>query len=492
MDKNRLIGLHFTSMARCPRGHEKVPLQTTRSTHRPVFPLLAFLGGFTLLGCITDREARHQEAQALELEIRQGMSSGDWTTRTNAARACDRSRDVNCAESLATMARSEPNIDARTEAIRALAERCQEVERQSLAELASTWSPTESEATYIRGYITEAIGTCPSADAALVLSNFDPPDAPEVWAILQKLGITEPMPPAMEERSAWLARLAALPPPATRVNNLMESARAAQAHEAAERAAREAEAKRQEGAQARAFEQAGIEAAELAQRMLDADNLDEAWAAVTRAEGLGANVADLKNQVMAARIERGKLHLAAAWKFVRADKPDEADEKRRQATALGVRDDKIADAMAATPTARRRAREQEREARRQAEAEAREARRRAQEAEELKDPMTALARGYGCQERILQGSIVAQVERGLHEFAYIAERVSLTGEQLPSHGLVRTRKTAFTSPGEFQMCVLKKVVTKRIKTVRGFAETWEVYTEDVRSQPTYYFNADRQ
>ncbi|WP_158641894.1 hypothetical protein [Corallococcus sp. AB018] len=47
--------------------------------------------------------------------------------------------------------------------------------------------------------------------------------------------------------------------------------------------------------------------------MFDAGNVDEAWAAVTRAEGLGSNVTDLKVRVAEARVEQGKRHLAAAW-----------------------------------------------------------------------------------------------------------------------------------------------------------------------------------
>lgn len=478
-------------------------MRTTSSTRRLVFPLLALLGGLTLLGCTTEQEARRQKAESLEREIQQGLRSNEWVSRMRAARMCGENKSVNCTETLALVARSETNISVRPVAIQALAQRCQEQERQVLTDLVRTWSPAEPEATYFLRCITEAISTCPSADAALALTKFDPPQAPDVWAKLKELGIPEPLPTATEERIEWLGRLIALPTPSTTVNSLLESARTAQARAAAEHAAQEAEAKRQQEAQARALEQAGQEAAELAQRMFDAGNVDEAWAAVTRAEGLGANVTDLKARVAEARVEQGKRHLAAAWKFVRANKPDEAEDERSRAAALGAQDDTLADAIAATPTARHRAREEEREARRRAEAEARdarqraeaearEARRREQEAEELKDPLTYIARGYGCQERILQGTIIAQVERGLYEFAYAGARVSLSGEQLPNHGLVRTRKTVFSSPGEFQLCVLKKMVTKRIKTTRGFEETWEVYTEDVRNEPSYYFEPNRQ
>jgi len=76
-------------------------------------------------------------------------------------------------------------------------------------------------------------------------------------------------------------------------------------------------------------------------------------------EGFDGDVADLKTELVAAKAQLGRDHIRATWKLVKQDKPDEARKELLIALDLGVKDEKLESAIDATPTARRRVKEEE-------------------------------------------------------------------------------------------------------------------------------------
>lgn len=329
----------------------------------------AFVVGLMLVGagCVTgtpyQRAMALQEGRAGMDEINRSLLDQNWKLRCLAARACGSSTDIQCSDRVRHLVATDPDENVRACALEGLAARCEHGGREALAVITDESLPNPGRVPVAA--LIEAIVSCPSPDGILALAKGN---GEEFRDALTRVTATPELPMEARERATFLTKIADLPGPKLKVEAALADARERVRQHEAEDSARRAQQRQDE--QQRQHSVANALAA--AERLLDSEDLEAAEVSIDEAERLGANVAALRGRLEEARTKKGRAHLAAAWRFVKKDRPDEADEERQKAAALGVEDEKLTDAIEQTPTMRRRVREAEAEERRQAKEEERE------------------------------------------------------------------------------------------------------------------------
>ncbi|MBN1961638.1 MAG: hypothetical protein JW841_11885 [Deltaproteobacteria bacterium] len=79
-----------------------------------------------------------------------------------------------------------------------------------------------------------------------------------------------------------------------------------------------------------------------------------------------------------------------------------------------------------------------------------------------------IAKKAGCNERVISGLVVKELEPHLYEFVDARGR----------HALVYTYKTRFENVGSFKLCVFRKTMWSDVATSVGFIQRWPMYIED--------------
>ena len=292
---------------------------------------LALCVSLLFQGCVSgtpyQRALRLQSGEAAADEIVHALSDPSWKIRCLAARACGAS-GADCLPELQRLVLSDPDESVRTCSLEGLAARCEEAGRATLGNL--WWEPGAAPGTMFLSAFADAVESCPSADASLLLSNS------------REVAFLEGLAKLSEPRGRTRAALADARGRALRVAR-QEAALAAQKEE--QRLADEAR-------RARLLEEA---VGALARRDVGAaaSNLDQA-------EDLGADVSVLRSQIEEVRVVMAAQHLDRAWEFVRKDKPTEAEQELQQARVLGGEDQRLDQAISNTPSARRRRADEER------------------------------------------------------------------------------------------------------------------------------------
>jgi hypothetical protein len=450
-----------------------------------------------------DEIRRSLEEYQLDVEATGRPSS---LLRRLAAQACGRVQDQECVVTLGKRTKYDSDPDVQQAALDALVARCGSGGREVLADVVSYRAGVVARDTCSEGgqpqkpaevapttrhkahkakkstdktpavpaaptdaALVEAVTACPSADSVFLLVNAG-------YDGLEALLAATKVPPA-EDRLLALKAIVVLPPP-------LELARVALT-DAETKARHEAEAHLAAGREA-----------------LAASDFDKATREASAAESLGVAAADLKAATTVARDVEFKRHVQKARALVKKDDPDGAMAEVNQAEALvggsgSLKE--LREAIAKTPTARRRERIRQAEERRLERMRRVEEARVAAEARkpgarETPSSVRDLRRGP-CRYDAIGGRLVARIGPHTYEFvpmnrscvtdvlqggsvAYEAEGRDALGNYYCEHALLEATRTKFSSSGTFDSCVRPVFRIRNVPLKNGFSQKVRVWTED--------------
>lgn len=260
--------------------------------------------------------------------------------RCAAAKVCQAASDASCI-SLAAQTLMSAGLPAPTQTclIEALVVRCESGGREAVAEIATWYAASRREFAAGRTAIIHALSRCKSADGVLAVSSAEQQDLVQA-AVLA--GVAPALVGGAEERLRWTRQVASLPPP----RSLAEAAeaRARGEKESADRmwAERSAAAAKEEQRQAEERNeqrrQEGLAALAAAFTALEAGNLLEARAQLSKAEAVGAVDTRLSARIDAEAAAAAKKRISVAWTALRHGDVDAAADAATAARALGLVD----------------------------------------------------------------------------------------------------------------------------------------------------------
>ncbi len=178
---------------------------------------LAAVGLLCMYACVTD--STFQRAEALRepapeaAEVQRSLVDPDWKLRVLAAKACGRSRTLDCGGALLRAGRADRVVEVRSASHWALGKRCGPAERAEIASLLEEAEPVRE--------LFVALIACPSADGWLLLSTRDELEGARD-GVAKHGRVSTTAPEELDARRAWLEEVATLGPPNERLSDALD------------------------------------------------------------------------------------------------------------------------------------------------------------------------------------------------------------------------------------------------------------------------------